>query len=342
MARARKSITIQDIARRANVSVATVSNVLNGKEFVDPEIRQTVLRVAEQLNYSRPRKSSRAERGLGKMVALISADVTDPVMSLIFKGIENIARLHGYTSILCDSENSVELEREHILSLMDRGIDGMLIVPSGDDLDCLGQVRERNCPFVIVDRRIRSPEASYVGSDNLEGAFLATKYLLSLGHRRIVFLAGRSSNSTAAERYQGFRRAMEDQGLEVAEELILQGDFDWAESYRELERLIRAGVQFSAVFAANDTMALAAKEAIEKNGRRIPADVSIVGYNDVLFASAVSLTTVALDPLEMGKASVMLLLDLVHQRRTAPQQIVLPPRLIIRDSCRQMSPGDSH
>jgi len=316
------------------VSVATVSNVLNDKDFVDPGIRSAVLQAAEQLNYVRPRRRDSAGRSFGSMIALISADVTDPVMSLIFKGMENVARLHGYTSILCDSENSLALEREHILSLIERGIDGMLIVPSGEALDCLGAVRASSCPFVIVDRKVPDPEASWVVSDNLEGGFQATKYLLSLGHRRVVFIAGRRSNSASEERYRGFLRAMEDHGAAVAQELIVQGEFDWTESYRGVEGLIRTRVPFSAVFAANDTMALAAKQALEDNGLRVPEDVSIVGYNDVLLASAISLTTVALDPLEMGKSSVLLLLDLIHARRRSPHQLVMPPRLVIRDSCR--------
>ena len=338
MAGARKSITIRDIAKRANVSVSTVSNVLNDKEFVDPAIRRTVLEIAEELDYSRPRRAGRLERGLGRMIAMISADVTDPVMCLIFKGIENVARLHGFTSILCDSEDSVDLEQEHILSLVRRGIDGMLIVPSSDELGCLDALRRSGCPFVIVDRRIRDPKVSYVGSNNVEGAFQATKYLLSLGHRRIAFVAGRESNATAIERYQGFCRAMDEHGVGMEQALIIQGDFGWARSFAGVEHLVQSSASFTAVFAANDTMALAAKEAIEKNGLRVPEDVSIVGYNDTLFASAVSLTTVALDPLEMGKASLMLLLDVIHERRTPPQQVILPPRLIIRDSCRHVSP----
>jgi len=150
MKKPKKAVTIHDIAQRANVSVATVSNVLNNKETVDSAIRQTVLEIAQQLNYRSPIKRSRSAERLNKMVAMISADVADAVMNLIFKGAENSARIHGYTSILCDSENSSELEQEHIGNLLSKGIDGLLIIPSGEEIQ---QVEEmgKNAVLLLFD-----------------------------------------------------------------------------------------------------------------------------------------------------------------------------------------------
>ena len=337
MKKPKKAVTIHDIAQRANVSVATVSNVLNNKETVDSAIRQTVLEIAQQLNYRSPIKRSRSAERLNKMVAMISADVADAVMNLIFKGAENSARIHGYTSILCDSENSSELEQEHIGNLLSKGIDGLLIIPSGEEIQQVERLCRNGYPLVIVDRKICCPQASYVISDNLSGAYQATKYLLSLGHTRILYLAGRRKISTEVERFEGYQNALREQGIALDNDLVVRGEFDWSVAYEKVDEALRRGIRFTAIFAANDPMAFAAKEALEKNGLRMSDDISIVGYNDILDASAISLTTVAIDPLEMGKNAVLLLFDLINKRRTAPQEIILHPRLVIRNSCRRMA-----
>ena len=125
-------------------------------------------------------------------------------------------------------------------------------------------------------------------------------------------------------------------GISVRDELIVDGSFAWADAFQNMDQALRDGLRFTAVFAANDIMALAARTAIEKNGMRVPDDISVVGYNDILYASAISLTTVALDPLEMGKNAALLLLDLIDKRRTPPHSITMKPRLIIRNSCRKV------
>ncbi len=336
MGKQRKPTTIRDVAARAGVSLATVSNVLNGKATVDPSLREAVLQAASKIGYKRPARQQAQPRRLTRFIGLISADVTDPVMTLIFKGIENVGRIHGYTSILCDSENSRELERLHIESLIRKGVDGLLIVPSSDRLSCLEEIRRRELPFVVVDRRVGDAEVSYVVSDNTEGAYQAAKYLLSLGHRDIAFLSGRSHITTAAERYRGYCQALAEWEVPLRKELVVRGDFEWEEAHRSVCELVGRKVPFTAVFAANDVMAFAAKEALEQNGKRIYDDVSLIGYNDMLYASAVSLTTVALEPLEMGRNAALLLFDLIEKRRTPPIQIVMKPRLVIRSSCRKL------
>ncbi len=335
MAKSRKKVTIRDIARAANVSVATVSNVLNDKETVDQSIRESVLGIAEQMSYSRIKRRP-SNGAAAKMIGMVSPDVTDPVMASIFKGVENIARIHGYISILCDSMNSGELENEHIENLVHRGIDGLIVQPTGTELPSLAMLRRMSFPFVIVDRTILEPAVNSVVSDNLDGAYQAVKYLLSLGHKDICFIAGPATTSTSVDRAAGYAKALSEGGIETREELIVQGNFSWNDAFQKVDDVLREGRRFTAVFAANDIMALAARAAIEKHGMHVPDDISVVGYNDILYASAISLTTVALDPLEMGKNATLLLLDLITKRRTPPHSVTMKPRLIIRNSCRKV------
>ncbi|HTP57714.1 MAG TPA: LacI family DNA-binding transcriptional regulator, partial [Spirochaetia bacterium] len=165
MSKPRKKVTIKDIAKAARVSVATVSNVLNDKETVDQSIRRSVLGIAERLSYSRIKRRP-SNGAAAKMIGMVSPDVSDPVMASIFKGAENIARIHGYISILCDSMNSAELENEHIENLVHRGIDGLIVQPTGKELPSIEMLRDRSFPFVIVDRKISDNAVNAVGSDN--------------------------------------------------------------------------------------------------------------------------------------------------------------------------------
>ena len=336
MGKFRKQVTIRDIGKAANVSAATVSNVLNGKDSVDPAIREKVLNTAEQLNYARPARHRDKPAIETKMIAMISADVTDPVMTLIFKGVENTAQIHGYHSILCDSMNNEKLEVDHIETLLKKGIAGLIVQPSGSELPCADVLSQGSCPCVVVDRKVSNVDANSVGSDNEEGAYQAVKYLLSLGHTDILFIAGSQNVSTAADRFLGYCKALQERGIHVKDELVVNGNFDWEDSYRGVEDSLRDKIVFTAVFAANDTMALAAKEVLERNGRKIPDDVSIIGYNDIRFASATSLTTVALEASEMGRNAMILLLDLISGRRQSPHHVIMQPRLVIRNSCRRI------
>jgi LacI family transcriptional regulator len=331
----RKKVTIKDIARAARVSVATVSNVLNDKETVDLSIRDTVLGIAAKMGYSRIKRRP-SNGAAAKMIGMVSPDVTDPVMASIFKGVENVAQIHGYISILCDSMNSGELENEHIENLVHRGIDGLIVQPTGKELPSLTMLRRRAFPFVVVDRKISETAVNSVVSDNLDGAYQAVKYLLSLGHRDICFISGPAITSTALDRAAGYAKALSEAGVASRDDLVIEGNFIWSDAFQGVETILREGLRFTAVFAANDIMALAARAAIEKHGMRVPEDISVVGYNDILYASAISLTTVALDPLEMGKNATLLLLDLISKRRRPPHSVTMKPRLIIRNSCRKV------
>jgi LacI family transcriptional regulator len=336
MAKIKKQVTLRHIAKAANVSAATVSNVLNGKESVDTAIREKVLNASQQLHYARPSRHREQLATVTKMIAMISADVTDPINTLFFKGVENTAQLHRYYSILCDSRNSAEVEKEHVETLLKKGIEGLIIQPSGSELPCADLLSNGSCPCVVIDRVVSNVETSSVSSDNVEGAYQTVKYLLSLGHTNIMFIAGSENVSTARDRFQGYLKALEGNGIRFRNELKVSGNFDWDDSYQQVAEALRRKISFTAVFAANDTMALAAKEALERSGLRIPDDISIIGYNDIRYASAISLTTVAIDASDMGKNAMILLLDLISRRRESPHHVLMQPRLIIRNSCRKI------
>ncbi|GAK61094.1 transcriptional regulator, LacI family [Candidatus Vecturithrix granuli] len=330
-----KSPTIHDVAQRAGVSLSTVSRVLNDYASVSPHTRERVETAVRELHYERPKsvdddKLIEAPHSVG----LIVPDILNPFFPLLIKGVEQVSRIHGYHLILCDSENDLELETQHINNLYQRGVNGIILIPSRSE----SPIRElilSDFPLVLLDRMVESEAASYVISDNEDGAYQAVRYLLKLGHQWIVNLAGPQDLNTEKARLKGFQRALAEEGIPGQPELMLCGNYRLEEAYREVMTLLRRGVEFTAVFATNDMMAFGAKLALEEQGKRIPEDVSLVGYDDIQFSSIISLTTVSQPALEMGRNAMLLLLDLVKERIKIPQHIVLRPSMVIRGSCQR-------
>jgi len=194
---------------------------------------------------------------------------------------------------------------------------------------------QEDFPLVFLDRTIENKKTNCVTSANEEGAHQAVKYLLSLGHRDIVYIAGPKYLSTERERYRGFRKGLQEEGVTHRGELVVQGEHDWNTTYGGITRLIDSGKIFTAIFASSDIMAFGAKQALEDRGFSIPDDVSIIGYDDIPFSSAISLTTISQPTYEMGRNAMHLLIDLMKKRVHSPNHIVLRPSIVIRKSCKK-------
>jgi len=195
---------------------------------------------------------------------------------------------------------------------------------------------EEKFPIVFLDRELDRNDICTVASDNEEGACQAATYLLNLGHRNIVFISGPVFFSTSVTRFEGFKRALGEFGLNLPQEMVLYGDTYQESSYQKVKGLLSRDIEFSAIFASNDVMAFGAMRALKEANLGVPDDVSIIGYDDIPFAEHVSLTTIAQPSYEVGRNALMLLMDLIHKRREPPQKILLRDSLIIRKSCRRI------
>lgn len=329
-----KSVTIHDVAKRAGVSLSTVSRVLNDYISVNPQTREKVEAAIRELNYDKTRTESPKQTQETKTVGLIIPDILNPFFPLLVKAIEQVSKIHGYSLILCDSENNPELEHQHINTLCERDVGGLIVIPSSEATH-VEQLVSKKLPFVFLDRFIEMDGASYVISDNEEGAYQAVKYLLKLGHRRIVNLTGPRDLSTEQARIKGYQRALSEEGIQCDDELCITGNYDVDNAYQAVIKLLQKHTEFTAIFATNDMMAFGAEKALKEHGLKIPDDISLVGYDDILFSSIISLTSVAQPTYEMGKNAMVLLLDLINERITMPQHIVLRPSMIIRGSCKR-------
>lgn len=329
-----KSPTIHDVARQAGVSLSTVSRVMNEPNLVSPQTREKVEAAITALGYEKSRPEDGKPPEETRLVGLIIPDIVNPFFPLLIKGIEQVSKIHDYSLILCDSENDEALEENHINTLCDRGVDGIILIPSSGATH-VEKLVKKGFPFVFLDRSIEMEGASNVTSDNEEGAYQAVKYLLKLGHQRIVILTGPKDLSTEQARLKGVQRAFGEEGLACQGELCRCANYSLEDAYHAMIEIVAAKIPFTAIFAMNDMMAFGAKKALEEQGVRIPEDVSLVGYDDILFSAMVSLTCVAQPTYEMGKNAMRLLLDLIHGRITTPQHIVLRPSMVIRGSCKR-------
>jgi LacI family transcriptional regulator len=332
-----KSPTMRDVAERAGVSLASVSRVLRNDSAVRPHIRQAVEDAMKALNYESKPAAHNGRPPHLERIGLLIPDITNPYFPFLIKGITNIAMVQGAEVILYNSSSQAETEQAHLERLAGGGVDGIIYIPLAQRASPTAQkLVDARFPLVFLDRELGLDNTCSVTSNNEEGAYQAITYLLSLGHRDVVFLSGPARMSTSVARLAGYRKGLAEFGVAEAQERIAVSDTTLEGGYRETVRLIESKVPFTAIFASNDLMAFGVWKALEENGLRVPDDVSIIGYDDIPFAEYISMTTIAQPSYELGRNALMLLMDLIKGLRQPPQKILLRDSLIIRRSCRRI------
>jgi LacI family transcriptional regulator len=334
------AVKLADIAKKSGLSVSTVSRVLNKKSKkyrISQEVEQHVMKAAQELNY-RPNQLARSLRlKTTQTIGLVAPDISNPFFAQIIKTIQTeLHKLH-YSLVVCDSDESLELEVEHTNLLFSKGIDGLIMMPVGQDDEHIKFILSNNVPVVTVDRGFDDLNASMVVIDNRAGAFEAVELLLEAGHRRIAIIQGLPDTFTSKGRLQGYREALEKHGVPVDESLIVGKDFRKENGYIETKFLLKSSNPPTALFTTGDLITLGAIEAINEERMRIPDDVSLVAFDDLESASYFScpITAIAQPRESMGEMAVKVLLDGIHNAgRHEKRRIVLKPALIRRNSVR--------
>lgn len=328
--------TIRDVARRARVSVATVSRVVNHTSHrVRPVTRRRVLAVVKSLGYHPNVIAQSLKKRASRTVALIVPDISNPFFPAIARGIEDTARQRGYAVLLCNTYEDLDREHAYLQLLRKRWVDGMIFATVGSNTRHLRALRREGLPVVLVARDVDGITIDAVLVDNFRGAFDATKHLIRLGHRSIAHIAGPASLRVAVERRRGYQQGLAEAGVRQDDALVAEGDFTADGGRAAMGKLLSQGGRFSGVVAANDLMAIGAIEALRAAGRRVPDEVAVVGFDDITFASLVSpaLTTVAQPKYRMGQIAMERLLELMAGESPAGRRIVLTPQLVVRESC---------
>ena len=326
-------VTIRDVARLAGVSPSTVSRVLNGKDagHMRPETKERVLAAIKALDYT-PAKAARTLRKKKTgVIAILLPDISNPFFSLLARGVAAVAFEHGLSTLICDSDNSLDKENRYWDLLRAEGVDGVVFVPVGQPDEAKAhRLRRRGVNIVVADRRVEGYPT--VEADNRTGSAALASYLLSLGYRKIAYLAGPPDVSSAADRLEGFLGALREEGVEPL--AVLHGDFTYRSGYALARELFSRHHDVEAIVAANDLMAIGALRAAEDVDISVPDRVGIAGFDHVLPADLVRprLTTVAVPAYEMGEEAMRQLLrgDERAGRRVLPVELIpgesTPPR----------------
>lgn len=332
----KKAASIGDVARRAGVSISTISRAMSDKDRLNPQTYERVQRAIRELNYKKARRGPSSARP--RTVAVVVPSILDPYFSVALHGIDNVARTYNFNTLLFDSCNSAEIEAKDVARILESSVDGVVLVPAGSSREGYGRLRDAGIPCVFLDRTLEGEEVRYVISNDEEGAYLAVKYLIDLGHAEILYLGGDPNTSTEQARLRGYRRAMRGQRTHLGKQTIIERSFDSQRGYDAMNALLGAQHErFTAVFAGNDLIAFGAMKALQESGLRVPQDVSIVGYGDMPFASMISLTSVSCPVLEMAKSAMTMLVHLVDRRFISSPRIVMRPALVLRSSCSRLS-----
>ncbi|MGJ4729302.1 LacI family DNA-binding transcriptional regulator [Luteimonas sp. SDU101] len=334
------SITIKDVARQANVSVATVSRALNGHPNVAADVRQRILAVAEQLRYSPHHAARSLSSRRTQTIGVVLPDLYGEFFSELMRGIDQVARERGL-HLLVSSYHGNPREQGAALRTMRGRVDGLLLMsPFVDGAEALA-AELPPMPVVLMNPALAVDGQAAVGVDNYGGAMAMVRHLVECGHRRIAFIAGPEDNFDARERLRGYRDAL-TQFVPEAEARVLPGDFDEASGHRAGQSLLDGEGLPDAIFTANDMMALGCLFALNQGGLRVPDDIALAGFDDIPLSRYVHppLTTMRVEIAELGARAIHRLLDIAQEAaEPEPLQQLLEPRLVIRRSSQASAHG---
>ena len=329
---------MREVAEHAGVSVTTVSHVVNNTRAVNPDTRKRVEEAMRILGYQPNVVARSLRRGKTHTIGIILPDSANPYFAEVVRGVEDTSFSHGYSVILCNSDNDLDKERLYTNVLLEKQVDGIIIVAAGLSSENIRNLLAREIPLVLVDRRVPEVDADYVLTDNQGGGRLATRHLIDRGHRTIACIAGLEGVKLSSDRIAGYQEALEQAGIAIQPQLILRGDFQYQSGYHAAQRLFGNRSMPTAIFACNDLMAIGAYRFAHEKGLRIPDQLSIVGFDDIRLAAYAypPLTTIRQSKHTMGASAAKLLIERMAHRELAPRLEVLDTQLVIRQSTAQI------
>lgn len=357
-----KKMTIKDIARLAEVSITTVSKIINGKDHdISQATIERVKQIMQENRYVPNKLAGSLVTKTTKTIGLVIPDITNPFFPELVRGAEDRANEAGYSLFFCNSDDKLEKETQYIKSLMEKMVDGIIFTAASTDSSRKAAFKNISSPIVLVDRVIEMDEVkASIVVDNVAGAFEGTKYLIGLGHRKILHITGPEKGTISQERLSGYEQALNEAGIAKDSNLVLSGHFKLEWGYEAMAQAFKNDLAFTAVFCGNDLIALGAMKYLKEQGKRIPEDCSVLGYDDIQIASHVDppLTTIRQPKYQMGYQAVDTMVKLLSKNELTPaddltaesytdgRKIVLSTELVIRQTCAPLkasqTSGNSH
>lgn len=328
--------TLADIARELGVSKMTVSRAINNHPEISPETRARILETAQRMNY-RPNQHARAlTTNRSYLFGVIVPDLMHSYFAEICRGVEAVGRPVGYQNLICNTDEDPAKEMGEIEALLPR-TDGLIVASAlpPEETRFYRRIMKEGAKIVLIDRRLEGLRCPMVTTDDVQVGMLGTEHLIKLGHRRIGHLRGTVA-STAAGRFEGYRRALAKHRLPFHESLVRGCGFTERDGYEAMSGWLREGAAPPAIFAANDPAAIGAMSAVADAGLKVPDDLAIVGGGNIHYGDMlrVPLTTVSWAKSEMGQAAAHLLIEMIEGKKGGKsQQIIVEPELVVRGSC---------
>jgi LacI family transcriptional regulator len=334
-AQRQKPITIHDVAKLARVSVATVSRVLNGYTTVDPQLVKRVQDASQTLKYQ-PSKAARILAGSSSsLLGLLVTDIQNPFYMDLIRGVEEVARNHGYLLVICNTAEDAQQEEQYMRVLAAEQVAGAVIVPTQGHLPALELFKSRRIPIIAVDRRVNDRSIDAVLIDNVTAAREAVAHLIGNGYRRIGIVSGPKSPTNANERVLGYRQALQEADIPLDPTLEQRGPLLSADTGEMLtNKLLDLDPPVEAIFTANNRLTTGALRALYARNKRIPEDVALVCFDEIYWPvpNLVSITTVTQSAYELGCAAANRLLQRLQKPDASRQEIILQHQLEIRTS----------
>ncbi|MGI9862653.1 LacI family DNA-binding transcriptional regulator [Moorella naiadis] len=327
-------VNIKEVAERAGVSPSTVSRALSGRVVVSQETREKVLRAVRELNYQPNALAKGLKEGRSRTIGLIIPNVRNLVFPAAIKGITDVAKKHGYTVILCNTDEDIETEKAYVDNLRKRLVDGLIFSTATAASTHILELKEQCFPVVLMIRHLED-QVDAVIVDNYQGGYEATQFLIQRGYRRIALINGTMDLDLYRQRFAGYKAALAAAGLTYNEDLVVHGTKDWEDGYRAILTILERGQQPDAVFAASDPKALGAIKALKEKGLRVPQDIAVMGYDNLDMSELMDppLTTMAQPFYEVGQRAAERLIRLINsKRKTRPTVERLPAQLLVRAS----------
>jgi LacI family transcriptional regulator len=330
----RRCVTINEVAKLAGVSHQTVSRVINNKPHVSPATKQRVQEIITETGY-RPNIIARSlATARTATIGLVVPDISNPYFSAIARGVEQVAYTHGYSVLLCNTGEDASRELEVLHTLDEKYVDGVIVCGLRQDDAPIQQALAHFQAAVIVNRRLENEMASAILVDDILGGYLATQHLLQLGHTKVGFIAGPTTSYSGVKRLQGYEQALTEAGIERRDDWVRYCTPTVTGGEAAVHSLLATHPEVSALFCYNDLIAVGALRACAAAGRRIPEDLAVVGFDDIMLATLVSppLTSCHVPCVEMGSQAISTLLNCIKNESGEYNEIVITPELVIRAS----------
>ncbi|GGF36016.1 LacI family transcriptional regulator [Halobacillus andaensis] len=328
--------TIKDVAKAANVSISTVSRVLNNSGYCSGSTREKVYKAVEELKFQKSMVATAMIKKKTSTLGLIIPDIKNIFYGELTRAIEDQAHQHGFNVILCNTDNDLEKEAEYLNFLLRKGIDGIIFsTPEVNDRNIKEVMKNRpDLPMILLGSQVENVKLDEVLVDNFEGGYQATEHLLEYGHQRIGYIGGQKDSYATVERYKGYCKALEDHSLQPTDHYVRLDEFKIHSGYHKGKELLALPDRPTAIFAGNDAIAVGVYKAARELDISIPDELSVIGFDDSQFAEIVApeLTTIRTPTADMGEKTVELVVKIITEGKNFKETITFQPTLIERGS----------